>query len=147
MSTKKPALGRGLSALLESSDTDFSSKSLHDNASEILGSIAQIKLEEIEASDNEGTLESMLNPLGIAGRIMMLQDYEHDNSLGLIYDILGKKNFDVIRFAYHPAKETERASMTFHLTQREKKDILNSFYLPKNQESLKRLIEVISAGE
>ncbi len=101
------------------------------------------KLEEIEASDNEGTLESILNPLGIAGRIMMLQDYEHDNSLGLIYDILGKDNFDVIRFAYHPGKEAERASMTFHLTQREKKDILNSFYLPKNQESLKQLIEVM----
>ena len=102
------------------------------------------KLEEIEASDNEGTLESILNPLGIAGRIMMLQDYEHDNSLGLIYDILGKENFDVIRFAYHPAKETEKASMTFHLTQREKKDILNSFYLPKNQKSLKQLKDIMS---
>ena len=102
------------------------------------------KLEEIQASDNEGTLESILNPLGIAGRIMMLQDYEHDNSLGLIYDILGKDNFDVIRFAYHPGKEAERASMTFHLTKREKKDILNSFYLPKNQKSLNRLIEVMS---
>jgi energy-coupling factor transporter transmembrane protein EcfT len=102
------------------------------------------KLEEIQASDNEGTLESILNPLGIAGRIMMLQDYENDNSLGLIYDILGKDNFDVIRFAYHPAEETEKASMTFHLTQREKKDILNSFYLPKNQESLEQLIEVMA---
>ncbi len=101
------------------------------------------KLEKIEASDNEGTLETILNPLGIAGRIMMLQDYEHDNSLGLIYDILGKENFDVIRFAYHPAKETERASMTFHLTQREKKDILNSFYLPKNQESLNHLMKAM----
>jgi hypothetical protein len=104
------------------------------------------KLEEIEASDDEGTLESILNPLGIAGRIMMLQDYEHDNSLGLIYDVLGKDNFDVIRFAYHPAKETEKASMTFHLTQREKKDILNSFYLPKNQESLKQLMEIMGAS-
>ncbi len=101
------------------------------------------KLETIKASDNEGTLESILNPLGILGRIMMLQDYEQDNSLGLIYDILGKDKFDVIRFAYHPAKETERASMTFHLTQREKKDILNSFYLPQNQRSLKQLIKAM----
>lgn len=50
MSNKKPALGRGLSALLENSDTDISSKSFKDNASEILGSIALIKLEEIEAN-------------------------------------------------------------------------------------------------
>lgn len=105
------------------------------------------KLEEIENSDRKGTLESVLNPLGIVGRIMMLQDYEHDNSLGLIYDILGKGNFDVIRFAYHPAKETEKASMTFHLTQREKKDILNSFYLPKNQQSLKQLIKAMESPD
>lgn len=50
MSSKKPALGRGLSALLENSDTDISSKSFADNASEILGSIAQINLSEIEAN-------------------------------------------------------------------------------------------------
>ena len=50
MSNKKPALGRGLSALLENSDTDVSSKTFAENASEILGSIAMIKLSEIEAN-------------------------------------------------------------------------------------------------
>ena len=50
MSNKKPALGRGLSALLENADTDISSKSFAENASEILGSIAQLRLEEIEAN-------------------------------------------------------------------------------------------------
>ena len=50
MSNKKPALGRGLSALLENSDTDITSKSFAENASEILGSIAQIDLSEIEAN-------------------------------------------------------------------------------------------------
>ena len=102
------------------------------------------KLEEIEGSDAGGTLESILNPLGIAGRIMMLQDYEHDNSLGLIYDILGTDKFDIVRFNYHPTKETERASMTFHLTHREKKDILNSFYWPQNQERLVQLMEIMN---
>jgi len=29
--------------------------------------------------------------------------------------------------------------MTFHLTEREQKDIMNAFYLPQNQSSLKRL--------
>lgn len=50
MSNKKPALGRGLSALLENSDTDISSKSFAENATEILGSIALISLSEIEAN-------------------------------------------------------------------------------------------------
>lgn len=39
-----------MSALLENADTDISSKSFAENASEILGSIAQLRLEEIEAN-------------------------------------------------------------------------------------------------
>ncbi len=101
------------------------------------------KIEEIEPTDEGGILETMFNPLGIAGQIMNLQDFEHDNSLGFIYDVLGKENFEIIRFIYHPGKNNERASLTFHLTQREKENILNSFYLPKNQESLRRLLEVM----
>lgn len=101
------------------------------------------KIEEIRSSNEGGILETMLNPLDIAGQIMNLQDYEHDNSLGFIYDLLGEDNFEIIRFIYHPGKNNERASLTFHLTQREKENILNSFYLPKNQESLRRLLEVM----
>lgn len=75
MSNKKPALGRGLSALLENSDTDISSKSFAENASEILGSIAQINLDEIEANpfqprtnfeeDSLKELASSIRELGI----------------------------------------------------------------------------------
>jgi len=101
------------------------------------------KIEEISSSNEGGILETMLNPLDIAGQIMNLQDYEHDNSLGFIYDLMGEDNFEIIRFIYHPGKNNERASLTFHLTQREKENILNSFYLPKNQESLRRLLEVM----
>lgn len=101
------------------------------------------KIEEINSSNEGGVLETMLNPLGIAGQIMNLQDYEHDNSLGFIYDLLGEDNFEIIRFIYHPGKNNERASLTFHLTQKEKENILNSFYLPKNQESLRKLLEVM----
>ncbi len=101
------------------------------------------KIEEINTTNEGGVLETMLNPLGIAGQIMNLQDYEHDNSLGFIYDLLGEDNFEIIRFIYHPGKNNERASLTFHLTQREKENILNSFYLPKNQESFRRLKEVM----
>lgn len=50
MSNKKPALGRGLSALLENDDIDISSESLAENPSEIFGSIAQINLSQIEAN-------------------------------------------------------------------------------------------------
>src|SRR5690242_12800421 len=45
MSTKKSALGKGLSALLESADTDVTSKSGIDG---VVGSIAQIQISQIE---------------------------------------------------------------------------------------------------
>lgn len=101
------------------------------------------KIEEIPSSDEGGIIETILNPLNIAGQIMNLQDYEHDNSLGFIYDILGREHFEIIRFIYHPGKNNERASLTFHLTKREKENIINSFYLPDNQKSLRRLLEVL----
>ncbi|MFT5165214.1 MAG: hypothetical protein ACI8P3_000438 [Saprospiraceae bacterium] len=105
------------------------------------------KIEEISSSNDGGILETMFNPLGIAGQIMNLQDYEQDTNLGFIYDILGKENFEIIRFIYHPGNNNERASLTFHLTQREKENILNSFYLSNNQKSMRRLIEVLNVTE
>lgn len=101
------------------------------------------KIEEVKPTGEGGIIETMLNPLEIAGQIMDLQDYEHDNSLGFIYDLLGEDYFEIIRFIYHPGQNNERASLTFHLTQREKENIINSFYLPKNQESMRRLLEVM----
>ncbi len=101
------------------------------------------KSEETESDDQAGVISTLFNPLGIAGQIMTLQDYEHDNSLGYIFDLLGEDYFDIIRFVYHPIKDNERASMTFHLTAREKHDILNSFYLPENQQSLQRLMKAM----
>ena len=102
------------------------------------------KIHEITPSDQDGLLGSILNPLGIAGKLLKLQDFEHDTNLGFIFDLLGEDNFDPIRFTYHPTKQNEKASMTYHLTEREKQDILNAFYLKENQENLKKLMAVFS---
>jgi len=101
------------------------------------------KLEEIIPKDGEGMIESLLNPLGIAGQILELQDYEHGNNLGFLFDMLGEDMFDIIRFTYQPNQMNQRASMTFHLTTREKNDIMGAYHLDHNQESLERLMEYI----
>ncbi len=46
---KKPALGKGLSALLQSAETDITSKSSKEKSA-ILGSVAEIPLEQIEVN-------------------------------------------------------------------------------------------------
>lgn len=48
-STKKPALGRGLSALLENAKTDITTKHVGEN-SPIVGSVAMIKIKNIETN-------------------------------------------------------------------------------------------------
>jgi len=100
---------------------------------------AQIKVEEIVPNDDQGAIESLLNPLGIAGQILTLQDYEQDTNLGFIYDLLGRDKFDVIRYIYYPKDDMERASISFHLTSKEKKDVLRSYFLKKNDEKFERL--------
>ncbi|MEM8908660.1 MAG: patatin-like phospholipase family protein, partial [Bacteroidota bacterium] len=102
------------------------------------------KIEEIAPSDHEGMIESILNPLGIVGQVMTLQDYEHDTNLGYIFDVLGEDKFEVIRFTYLPGEDNEQASMTFHLTRKEKKDILDAYYLPSNQASFRRLQKIMN---
>ncbi len=96
------------------------------------------------SSEKQGVIESILNPLGVAGQLTDLQEFEHDSNLGYIFDLLGKENFHIVRFTYSPSKDNERASVTFHLTEREKSDILQAFHLPRNQESLRQLMELLS---
>lgn len=105
------------------------------------------KIKDLDPDGRKGAIETMLNPLGIAGQILELQDFEQDTNIGFIYDILGKDMFEVIRFFYRPTDEDEKASMTFHLNQREKDDILNSFYMEENQTKLKRLIQALGRGK
>ncbi len=104
--------------------------------------------ETLEADgETQGLIESMLNPLGIVGQILSLQEYENDTNIGMLYDLLGKDNFEVLRFTYLPSKENDEASMTFHLTKREKRDIMQAIYLPENQENLIRLKNTIQAAK
>jgi len=105
---------------------------------------SQVKVEEISPNDDQGAIESILNPLGIAGQILILQDYEHDTNIGFMYDLLGKDMFDVIRYVYYPKDEKkERASISFHLTSKEKDDVLQSYFLEKNNEKLQKLREAL----
>jgi len=102
------------------------------------------KIEEIGNGGGNGVIESLLNPLGIAGKVLERQEFEHDNSLGFIYDILGEGNFDVIRFIYRPTQEEQlEASISFHITDREKADILRAIHLPANKSGLRQLEQLM----
>lgn len=100
------------------------------------------KIEKIEASGSKGVIGSLFDPLGIAGKVLAIQEYQHDNSLSFIYDMLGADHFELIRFIYHPTDISKlEATVSFHLTERERKDVINALELEENQQSLKRLVE------
>lgn len=76
-SKKRPALGKGLSALLESSSTDITSSDLSDAS--VLGAVAEIPLDNIEANPfnprthfEEKSLEELKNSIQQHGIIQPL---------------------------------------------------------------------------
>ncbi len=98
---------------------------------------------EITPSDNQGIVESLFYPLGIFSHLLRLQNFEHDANLSYLYDIMGPGKFEVIRMNYKPTRENELASMSFHLTKREKKDIEDAINLSANQRGLERIRQVV----
>ena len=102
------------------------------------------KVEAIMQSEEQGIVESLFNPLGIAGRLLSLQEFEQDNSLSFTYDLLGKEYFDFVRFMYWPGKAGElQATISFHITDRERKVVLDAIKEPENQSSLRQLVDLL----
>ncbi len=106
------------------------------------------RIESIPASDASGIVESLFNPLGIAGKVLDVQELQHDNTLSFIHDLLGPEHFELIRFIYRPTNEKKlEASVSFHLTQQEKQDVLEALALPANKESMRRLLGSLNGVE
>ncbi len=103
-------------------------------------------IEEISPSNRTGAISKLVNPVGILGKVFTLQEFEHDNSLGFIYDLLGPQRFEVLRFIYHPTQRKKlTASVSFHITSREKADVKRAIRLPENRAELERLTEVLGS--
>lgn len=101
------------------------------------------KVDLIAESDRKGIVSNVLAPVGLATHLTAIQDYEQDNSLALLDDLLGKNRLTVIRFIYRPVRKEHEASMSLRITKREKNDLMEAFYLPENQASLAALKQVL----
>lgn len=71
-----------------------------------------------------------------------LQDYFQKDQYSYFRDLHGI-NINRITFMYVPEQKEMGAALNFHLTAREKRDIINSFNSPVNQQSLKQLLPLI----
>jgi len=99
--------------------------------------------EKIAETTTKSLSELAFNPLGPVFALDALQNYHHDAYVSYLKSKIGYDKIDVVNFVYKPTILTERASLSLHLTQREKNDILNAINLDENQQNIKRLKELI----
>jgi hypothetical protein len=97
----------------------------------------------IPADGGRGVISRMLSPISVARLFLDMQSYNQDNIYNHLVQVLGGSNVNLVRFVYKPTNPLERASLSFHLTAREKLDIINSFYHKDNQKSLRELKSLV----
>lgn len=99
--------------------------------------------EEISEATSKSLTELAFNPLGPMFAVDALQNYHHDSYVAYLKSKIGYENVDVVNFVYKPTILNERASLSLHLTEREKRDILEAIELPENQEGVKKMKNLI----
>ena len=67
-----------------------------------------------------------------------MQDYQHDYLIDFASEVLDVK-LDVLVFEYTPAEDAKKAAVSFHLTSRERKDIIGATGNDHNQAQFARL--------
>ncbi len=101
------------------------------------------KIGAITPSDEKGIIGNLLTPANAAGNLTKMQDYDQDNALALLDAALGGKKVTVIPFVYRPVRKNREASLSLHLSKREKYDLLQAFDSPENQAAVIKLQQVL----
>lgn len=93
--------------------------------------------------ENTGITDVLIKPATmLQHNWYKLQDYSETNQYSYLHDGLDTL-LHKINFVYLPEKEEQGAALNFHLTAREKRDVMNSFNNPHNQRSLKQVIHAL----
>jgi len=94
------------------------------------------KIHSIAKSDAKGMLENLFTPADAVASLTKMQDYDQDSALALLSDLLGHQQLQVIPFYYRPVHKQREASLSLHLSKREKLDLMQAFYSAENQKNM-----------
>ncbi|HET8964198.1 MAG TPA: hypothetical protein VFM99_09885, partial [Chitinophagales bacterium] len=98
----------------------------------------------IQEKVNQGIYEKLFNPVGsLYMNWVEIQDYQNDFSMEYLNTML-KGKMEVITIDYQPPANRQRASLSLHLTAREKKDIVESANSEKNHAAYNKLKTMLS---
>jgi hypothetical protein len=94
--------------------------------------------------ESESIMDLVTRPaLLTQNNLFRFQEFAQLRQCAILGEMLGPK-FRRIVFQYQPSSQVAAASMSFHLTQREKKDILQSLQAPSNAKALNEALALIA---
>lgn len=97
------------------------------------------KDKEIEPMRNMSALGRFLDPVGMFyNNLENIQDFSVGQKIGYVNESL-KGKLQIIYFEYINEIKEKKAVMSFHLTEKNKKDIIGSLQRKNNQEAIQRL--------
>ena len=105
------------------------------------------KIEDIPQINYPGLGSNFFSPLGAIFDVTNMQDYHHDSFIAFLQSKIGYDKVDMINFVYKPTTQSEKASLSLHLTKKEKNDILSAINIPSNQLALRKLKRSIVQGQ
>lgn len=96
------------------------------------------------AKTKPGVISNLFSPVGVAGNILGVQILDQEMILGQLASSLGPKKFQLYRFNYEPAEEDAlRTSVSFHLTEAERRQVLHALDAPEMQRNLERVLDAL----
>jgi hypothetical protein len=99
----------------------------------------------VEATDERtGVIENFFGPVGVAGNILGVQILDQEVLLGQLSDLLGPDFFHLHRFNYQsPANDPLQASVSLHLTEQERRQVLLRLDDAEMMEQLMEVVDVL----
>lgn len=98
---------------------------------------------EIPEVSSKSIPEMMFSPISPAFNLDKLQRFHHGTYASYLRSKIGYDKVDLVNFEYQPTENNEHASLSLHLTKREKNDILNAIFLPENRKNIEKLKELV----
>lgn len=91
-----------------------------------------------------GAIENFFSPVGVAGNILSVQILDQEVLLGQLADLLGPDFFHLHRFNYQsPADDPVQTSVSLHLTERERRQVLRQLDNAQMKERMAEVIKVL----
>ena len=110
----------------------------------VLVQISAFREQEIPDDSRRGVITGLFSPLGVAGNILGLQILDQEELLAGVYRTLGPERFELFRFNYQPrADDPLRTSVSLHMTDFERTQVLRAFDNPALQRQVDQLITLI----